>query len=241
MAAKSARLCGAAQRRATGGEKHRKFSGCGDTPAGGCVEQPEPETDPPQTFQTERQTPMKTTTKIAVAFVALAGIAGAAVAAQADSRRADGPAGATQQAYGMHHGSGHHGMRHGERRHGGGHAFRLLESFDANDDGKLSQEEIDQTRGERFGTFDADADKALTLQEYEQLWLDAMRERMVDRFQALDADGDAKVTAEEFQRPFSKMVRRMDRNEDGVIDRGDFQRHQPRMPMQGGPAPDDNG
>jgi hypothetical protein len=33
----------------------------------------------------------------------------------------------------------------------------------------------------------------------------------------------------------------MDRNEDGVIDRGDFQRHQPRMPMQGGPAPDDNG
>ena len=179
---------------------------------------------------------MKTTTKIAVAFVALAGIAGAAVAAQADSRRADGPAGATQQAYGMHHGGGHHGMRHGERRHGGGHAFRMLESFDTNDDGKLSQEEIDQTRGERFGTFDADADKALTLQEYEQLWLDAMRERMVDRFQALDADGDAKVTAEEFQRPFSKVVRRMDRNEDGVIDRGDFQRR-----MHDRDADDDNG
>ena len=173
---------------------------------------------------------MKTTTKIAVAFVALAGIAGAAVAAQADSRRADGPAGAAQQAYGMHgggHGGGHHGMRHGERRHGGGHMFRLLESFDANDDGKLSQEEIDQTRGERFGAFDADADKALTLQEYEQLWLDAMRERMVDRFQALDADGDSKVTAEEFQRPFAKVVRRMDRNEDGVIDRQDFRRHHP--------------
>jgi Ca2+-binding EF-hand superfamily protein len=179
---------------------------------------------------------MKTTTKIAVAFVALAGIVGAAVAAQADSRRADGPAGATQQAYGMHHGGGHHGMRHGERRHGGGHAFRMLESFDTNDDGKLSQEEIDQTRGERFGTFDADADKALTLQEYEQLWLDAMRERMVDRFQALDADGDAKVTAEEFQRPFSKVVRRMDRNEDGVIDRGDFQRR-----MHDRDADDDNG
>jgi Ca2+-binding EF-hand superfamily protein len=236
MAAKSARLCAGAQRRAAGGEKHRKFSSGGDMPTGGCVEQPEPETDAPQTFQTERQTPMKTTTKIAVAFVALAGIAGAAVAAQADSRRADGPAGATQQAYGMHHGGGHHGMRHGERRHGGGHAFRLLESFDANDDGKLSQEEIDQTRGERFGTFDADADKALTLQEYEQLWLDAMRERMVDRFQALDADGDAKVTAEEFQRPFSKMVRRMDRNEDGVIDRGDFQHR-----MRDRDADDDNG
>lgn len=165
---------------------------------------------------------MKTTTKIAVALVALAGVAGAGLAAQAESRRAAGP-GETQQAYGMHHGS--HGMRHGMGGHGGGeHMVRMLESFDANDDGKLSQEEIDQARGERFGRFDADTDQALTLQEYEQLWLDAMRERMVRAFQRLDSDGDAKVTAEEFQEPFSKVVRRMDRNEDGVIDRGDFQR-----------------
>ena len=48
--------------------------------------------------------------------------------------------------------------------------------------------------------------------------------------------GDAKVTAEEFQRPFSKMVRRMDRNEDGVIDRGDFQRR-----LRDRDADDDNG
>ena len=165
---------------------------------------------------------MKTSTKFAVAFVALAGVAGAALTAQADSRwlgREGGPAEARQEARGY----GHHGMRHG----GGRHMFGMLESFDANDDGKLSQEEIDQTRGERFGRFDADTDQALTLGEYEQLWLDAMRERMVDRFQDLDADGDAKVTAEEFQRPFAKVVRRMDRNEDGVIDRQDFRRHHP--------------
>ena len=185
---------------------------------------------------------MKTTTKIAVAFVALAGVAGAAVAAQADSRwhgREGGPGQHMQQARGgdgMHRGGGHHGKRHG----GGRHMFGMLESFDANDDGKLSQEEIDQTRGERFGRFDADSDQALTLGEYEQLWLEAMRERMVDRFQDLDADGDGKVTDAEFQRPFAKMVRRMDRNDDGVIDRGDFQRHHRGMP-QGGQAPDDNG
>jgi hypothetical protein len=185
---------------------------------------------------------MKTTTKIAVAFVALAGVAGAALSAQADSRwqgRGDGPDGhpgaMMQQAHGgqsMHSG-GHHGKRHGAHHKGGGHMFRMLESFDTNEDGKLSQEEIDQSRGERFGRFDGDADQALTLQEYEQLWLDAMREVMVDRFQDLDADGDAKVTAEEFQRPFAKIVQRRDRNGDGVIDREDFQRHGPRMPMQG--------
>jgi len=184
---------------------------------------------------------MKTTTKIAVAFVALAGIAGAALSAQADSRwqgRGDGPDGRPgpmmQQAHGgqsMH--GGHHGKRHGGGHTGGGHMFRMLESFGTNEDGKLSQEEIDQSRGERFGRFDGDADQALTLQEYEQLWLDAMREVMVDRFQDLDADGDAKVTAEEFKRPFAKMVQRRDRNGDGVIDREDFQRHGPHMPMQG--------
>jgi len=184
---------------------------------------------------------MKTTTKIAVAFVALAGVAGAALSAQADSRwqgRDGGPDGRPgammQQAHGgqsMH--GGHHGKRHGGGHTAGGHMFRMLESFDTNEDGKLSQEEIDQSRGERFGRFDGDADQALTLQEYEQLWLDAMREVMVDRFQDLDADGDAKVTAEEFKRPFAKMVQRRDRNGDGVIDREDFQRHGPHMPMQG--------
>lgn len=173
---------------------------------------------------------MKTSTKLAVAFVALAGVAGAAVAAQADSRgqRHDGGPQMThtQQAYGGHHGKRHEG---GHRR--GGHGrfiFKMMESFDANDDGKLSQEEIDTARGERFSQFDGDSDQALTLSEYEQLWLEAMRERMVDRFQHLDADGDGRVTAEEFQRPFAKTVRRMDRNEDGVIDREDFKRRHHR-------------
>lgn len=193
--------------------------------------------------------PMKKTTKIAVALVALAGVAGAAgagLAAQAESRRAAGP-GEAQQAYNMHHHGGHHGhhgFRHGRGGlaghggHGGGHMFRMLDSFDANGDGKLSQEEIDQARGERFGRFDGDSDKALTLQEYEQLWLDAMRERMVRAFQRLDRDGDAKVTAEEFQEPFAKVVRRMDRNDDGVIDRGDFKRRHHGERNRNG---DDNG
>lgn len=179
---------------------------------------------------------MKTSTKFAVAFVALAGVAGAALSAQADSRwhgRDGQPGQAMQQAYGGPHGYHHGGKGHGGKGHGGGHMFRMMESFDANGDGKLSQEEIDQTRGARFGQFDGDGDQNLTLQEYERLWLDAMRERMVDRFQHLDADGDGKVTAEEFQRPFAKTVQRRDRNGDGVIDREDFQRRMHQGPMQG--------
>src|SRR3546814_8251522 len=100
----------------------------------------------------------------------------------------------------------------------------MLDAYATNQDGKLSQEEIAQARGERLGKFDADGDQSLTLGEYEQLWRDAMRERMVNRFQDLDADGDGKVTAEEFQRPYATVVRHMDRNEEGVVDRSDFRR-----------------
>lgn len=182
---------------------------------------------------------MKATTKIAVAVVALAGIGAAAVSAQADNRwqgREDGQARMMQQAHGGgHHSRGDrsHGGRHG---HHGGRMLRMMDSFDANEDGKLSQEEIDTARSERFGEFDGDGDQSLTLQEYEQLWLDAMRTRMVRAFQRLDVDGDAKVTTEEFQRPFAKTVRHMDHNEDGVIDRNDFH-HKRRAPQ----AEDDNG
>ena len=197
---------------------------------------------------------MKTSTKIAVAFATLAGLGGAALTAQADSRWHDRGTSQThmqQQAYGGMHRDGmrrdgrHHGGRHhgGHGSRGGYRMFAMMESFDLDSDGRLSQEEIDRSRGERFSSFDADADQALTLAEYERLWLDAMREVMVDRFQDLDADGDARVTAEEFKRPFAKMVRRMDRNEDGVLDDNDRHRrhHGPQGGPQGAPMKDDNG
>jgi Ca2+-binding EF-hand superfamily protein len=104
---------------------------------------------------------------------------------------------------------GHHGWhRHGEY---------LLESFDSNNDGRLTQAEVDQERRARFTQFDTDKDGKLTVQEYEALWLDAMRRQMVDRFQGLDDDGDAVVTSEEFVAPFGKVVYRLDRNNDGEI------------------------
>jgi hypothetical protein len=47
--------------------------------------------------------------------------------------------------------------------------------------------------------FDANSDGALTLQEFEALHTEAVRDRMVDRFQHLDADADGQVTQEEMQ------------------------------------------
>ena len=107
--------------------------------------------------------------------------------------------------------------KRGHGGHGASRAIMLIEQFDANNDGQVTQDEIDGARSERFQQFDANNDGRLSLEEYEALWMDAMRERMVDRFQRLDDDGDAIVTQEEFVAPMRNLVIRRDRDGDGSI------------------------
>lgn len=127
------------------------------------------------------------------------------------------------------------GGGHGHHRWGRGRAgakIRLqqaLERFDANKDGSISQAEVDQYRADRLKAFDTDGDGALSLEEYQALWLDAMKRRMVRSFQRHDSDGDGKVTAEEFTETTRHMVLRRDRNEDGVLNKDDL----PRMGRKG--------
>lgn len=152
---------------------------------------------------------MKTNAKIAIAALA------AVTALAAGTAVAGG------------HGPGFRGHRFG------GPGPTLLERFDANGDGAVTQAEIDQVRAGRFSTSDTNGDSALTLDEYQALWLDLMRERMVDSFQELDADGDGRITAAEYDRPFASMVNRLDRNGDGRIDAAD----RPQRGPEGRPAP----
>ncbi|GAB5387930.1 MAG: hypothetical protein Alpg2KO_08980 [Alphaproteobacteria bacterium] len=93
----------------------------------------------------------------------------------------------------------------------------FIERFDGNDDGKLTQEEIDAWRANRVGEFNADGEDGLTIDEYEKLWLDAYRKRMVRRFQQLDEDGDGIVTEAEFVKPMSHFVDRTDRDDSGDV------------------------
>jgi Ca2+-binding EF-hand superfamily protein len=119
----------------------------------------------------------------------------------------------------------HHGGWGGP---GGARGERLFEQFDANQDGLITQAEIDEVQSSRLAEFDQNNDGSLTLEEYQAMWLDAMRERMVDRFQAHDDDGDAVVTVEEFVESYNSIVRRLDRNEDGQLTRDDLRRQRDR-------------
>lgn len=110
---------------------------------------------------------------------------------------------------------------HGWRGRHGGMMQNFMERYDANKDGKVSQEEIDANRTEWFGKFDSDKNGSLTLKEFEALWLEARREEMVREFQKLDPNGDAVIIIEEYKEPLSRFVADRDRNGDGVYGKDD--------------------
>ena len=169
---------------------------------------------------------MTRTTRLLVTTGALA-LGGAALAG---ASLADG-------GWGRHHGGGwgQHGAA-GER---------LFETFDANQDGTLTQAEVDQARQAQLAEFDADGNGSLDLEEYQALWLDAMRERMVDQFQAHDDDGDGMVTAEEFGERFGAIVSRLDADDDGQVTMDELRErgmrgHHGRGDHRGGPPDRDD-
>ena len=127
---------------------------------------------------------------------------------------------------------------------GGRGGLMIIETFDIDKDGKVTQAEIDQTRKDQFAKYDSNHDGVLSLEEYQALWLDAMRRMMVRQFQANDADGDARITVEEFTARFDHLVRDRDRNGDGVLTadelrpRGHGPHHGPGPGRSPGPGPD---
>jgi Ca2+-binding EF-hand superfamily protein len=114
-------------------------------------------------------------------------------------------------------GGGHHG-----RGHQGG--AWLFENFDSNDDGRITQVEIDEVRQGQLEEFDADGDGSLSLEEYQALWLDVLRGRMVDRFQAHDDDGDGLITTAEFGERFDDIVSHLDDDGDGELTMDELRR-----------------
>ena len=150
-----------------------------------------------------------------------------------------------------HRGPGWHKGHHGKhwRGHRGHKHARLMERFDSDKNGKLTQEELDQARKALLAKHDANKDGKLTLAEFEALWVEFMRHRMVRGFQRIDRDGSAEITVEEFLRPYSDIVERLDRNDDGVLDKEDrrqkrgrgFDRDDDDRPGPRGPGPRNRG
>jgi hypothetical protein len=162
---------------------------------------------------------MKRSTKTIAAVVAIAAAGSIALAG----------ASVAERGFGRHHGSP------------GGfvpRALAMLQEFDLDKDGKLTQAEIDGAQQSRMAEFDSDKDGRLNLAEFQGLWLDRMHERMVDQFQRLDADGDAIITDTEFHAPMAFIVVRADRNGDGALSFEDIGRRAGKGKGHGGKEQD---
>ena len=124
--------------------------------------------------------------------------------------------------FGGHPGHGMHFLGKGQL---GLAAMEMLESIDADGDGKLTQSEIDKARNDRHAAHDADGDGDLGLEEFAGLWHETTRPLTVRAFQMLDTDGDAVVTRAEYDRPLAGIVERLDRDGDGALSPGDRRHH----------------
>lgn len=126
-----------------------------------------------------------------------------------------------------HHGGGGPGAGFGMM--GAGGPMQMFQEIDANDDGKITQDEIDAARAEKFAAANADNQGGVTIEEFEPFFWEQRRQMMVRAFQFLDSDGDGEITEAELSERTDGLVARMDRNGDGALSmedrRGRGERH----------------
>jgi hypothetical protein len=105
-----------------------------------------------------------------------------------------------------------------EGREPGEHRQQMLEEFDSDSDGAVSNTEFTNRTQERFAELDANGDAQVTTVELaahfdgEQLPMRALR-----RFNSADADGDGTVTQSEFDTAAGDLFARLDGDVDGIV------------------------
>lgn len=162
-------------------------------------------TNTPESNAKGKRCKRKTSHKVVIAAGLVAVVGAAAIAGAAHSS-----------------GWGGHGYGYGHSKNG--QMMKMFQEFDANDDGKVTKGELDSGRMSHFSNADADGNAALSINEFQGMWMQFMRPHMVDKFQMLDDDGDGEVTEREFQKPFNMIMRHMDRNDDGAISMKEIKR-----------------
>lgn len=108
-------------------------------------------------------------------------------------------------------------MRFGSGRGGSGIFLFIFKQADADKNNELTQEEIDTFRAAKISEVDVSGEGSLSIEEFDTLYREFTRSRMVDLFQDIDADGDGNISPAELDDRLGSIVERMDRDGDGVL------------------------
>jgi hypothetical protein len=169
----------------------------------------------------QQEKTMKTSTRLALAFLTLAGIAGgvAYAAGPDDPEGTGGPSmmqGMDDSSPDGPDGPGGPGGRHGMR----------FDRLDTDQSGDVTFEEFSAALKSRIGDADANHDGKMTVDEIaseiEKMRAERMARRIIDRF---DTNGDGVLTADEISSRQKKMFALLDRNDDGRIEKDEMPRH----------------
>ena len=107
---------------------------------------------------------------------------------------------------------GKHGY-HMTRGHGGG----WLKKADANKDGEVTFDDVEELRSERFTKFDANNDGVVTEDEVQKVVEERVQKRTQRMTRRFDQDRDGKITTDEFNRLAKERFSSMDLTDDGKI------------------------
>lgn len=107
----------------------------------------------------------------------------------------------------------------------GGRLVKAFEKLDANKDGAVDREELEQQRARAFQRFDTNKDGAIDRAEVDALVKKREArggrgsDRVAKQFQAADKDRDGRVTKAEFLDKMPPWFARADANRDGKVTR----------------------
>lgn len=161
---------------------------------------------------------MKRSTKLALAAVATLGLAAVSVPviAQQTQMQLGQMMGAGMGMTGVHHDTmgGHGGMG---MMMGGAQSYAMA-TFDTNEDGTLSPEEMTAGIQAELATYDTDSNGTLSLEEFAVMHATHTRPMTVRAFQMHDPDGDAQVTEAEMAAMAAMVQNHMSRQQDFMQD-----------------------
>jgi Ca2+-binding EF-hand superfamily protein len=109
-------------------------------------------------------------------------------------------------------------------------SYNLAAIYDADNDNRVSQTEIDAKRTEMHAKFDTDKSGDLSQAEFGELWTSIHTTPLSGEFKEFDKNGNGALELSEWVDPMKQIVAQNDKSGDGFLSREDLRKEVNPMP-----------